>query len=170
MARLTAITVQGSRSRWNRRYDEAENSVVSVSHETPLETESRLRTVLAGADFEALPGFWAYHQYPAGQPPQPAERSLAMVRDDSGWCGLEPAHGDEPEIFGIFAVHFPAGQDNSGFVGWLATELKQHLGTGVAVLCGYNRARGGVYDYWLAPHELRDQVIEHVRRLATPDT
>ncbi|MGI5346709.1 DUF6196 family protein [Streptomyces sp. CA-250714] len=50
------------------------------------------------------------------------------------------------------AFHFPAAADNSGFVGWLASELKDQLGTGVAVLCGYNSAQGGIYDYW-SPHD-----------------
>ena len=43
--------------------------------------------------------------------------------------------------------HFPAGVDNSGFVGWLASHLKVVLGTGVLVVCGFNSQRGGVFDY-----------------------
>ena len=52
------------------------------------------------------------------------------------------------------------------FAGWLASELKDHLGTGVAVLCGYNSAKGGIYDYWLTPTQLLGEAEAHVLSLA----
>ncbi|MEU1663925.1 DUF6196 family protein [Streptomyces sparsogenes] len=140
--------------------------MVSISYETPQETRTRLRRVLAEAAFEVLAGQWAYHEYPAGPIPQPSANALALVRDEESWSVLEPARGDEAEVFGVFAFHFPAAADNSGFVGWLASELKDHLGTGVAVLCGYNSAQGGVYDYWLVPTQLLGKAEAHVRSLA----
>ncbi|WP_037895919.1 DUF6196 family protein [Streptomyces sp. NRRL S-920] len=140
--------------------------MVSISHESPHETRARLRGVLADADFEVLPGSWAYHEYPAGPVPQPSAEVLALVRDAQSWSVLEPARGGEAEVFGVFAFHFPSASDNSGFVGWLAGELKERLGTGVAVLCGYNSARGGIYDYWLVPAQLLGEAQAHVRSLA----
>jgi len=140
--------------------------MVSISHETPKETRTRLRRVLAEAAFEVLPGHWAYHEHPGGRVPQPSADALALVRDEESWSVLEPAQGDEAEVFGVFAFHFPAAADNSGFVGWLAGELKDQLGTGVAVLCGYNSAQGGIYDYWLVPAQLTDKAVAHVRSLA----
>ena len=70
------------------------------------------------------------------------------------------------ERFGVFSFHFPAGVDNSGFVGWLATHLKHRLGTGVFVICGSNRARGGIYDYWGCPRELLPDVVAVVNELS----
>ena len=140
--------------------------MVSVSHETPQETSTRLRGVLAEATFKVLSGHWAYHEYPAGPVPQLSADALALVRDEESWSVLEPAQGGEAEVFGAFAFHFPAASDNSGFVGWLASELKDHLGTGVAVLCGFNSARGGIHDYWLVPSQLLREAEAHVRALA----
>ncbi|QEV21754.1 DUF6196 family protein [Streptomyces alboniger] len=140
--------------------------MVSISHESPQETRARLRDVLADADFEVLPGTWAYHEYPAGPVPQPSAEALALVRDAQSWSVLEPARGGEAEVFGVLAFHFPSASDNSGFVGWLAGELKERLGTGVAVLCGYNSAQGGIYDYWLVPVQLLGEARAHVRSLA----
>ncbi|WP_121750963.1 DUF6196 family protein [Streptomyces sp. E2N166] len=143
--------------------------MVSISHETPQETRTRLRGVLAEAAFKVLSGHWAYHEYPAGPAPQLSADALALVRDEESWSVLEPAQGGETEVFGVFAFHFPAASDNSGFVGWLASELKDRLGTGVAVLCGYNSAQGGIYDYWLVPGQLLGEAEAHVRSLAEED-
>lgn len=55
--------------------------------------------------------------------------------------------------------------DNSGFVGWLASHLKQKLGTGVFVTCGQNSNRGGIFDYWGCPAELGPSAIEEVKKL-----
>lgn len=140
--------------------------MVNISHETPEETRVRLRGVLAEATFHVLPGHWSYHEHPAGAIPQPSADALAMVRDEECWSILEPSRGDETEVFGAFSIHFPTADDNSGFVGWLAGELKDRFGTGVAVLCGYNSAQGGIYDYWLVPAQLLDEVVAHVRSLA----
>jgi hypothetical protein len=140
--------------------------MVNISHESPEETRTRLRRVLAEAAFDLLPGHWSYHEHPAGPVPQPSTGALALVRDEESWSVLEPSRGDEMEVFGAFSFHFPAAADNSGFVGWLASELKDHLGTGVAVLCGYNSAQGGVYDYWLVPAQLLSEAAAHVRSLA----
>ncbi|MFE0800418.1 DUF6196 family protein [Streptomyces sp. NPDC058812] len=140
--------------------------MVSISYETPQDTRTRLRRVLAEATFKVLSGQWAYHEYLAVPVPQMSADALALVRDEESWSVLEPARGGEAEVFGVFAFHFPAASDNSGFVGWLAGELKDHLGTGVAVLCGYNSSKGGIYDYWLVPSQLLSEAEEHVRSLA----
>ncbi|MFC5728627.1 MULTISPECIES: DUF6196 family protein [Nocardioides] len=140
--------------------------MVTISHETPEETRLRLRRVLAEATLDVLPGRWSYHEHPAGAVPQPSVDALALVRDEECWSILEPSRGGEAEVFGAFSIHFPTADDNSGFVGWLAGELKDRFGTGVAVLCGYNSAQGGIYDYWLVPAPLLDEAVAHVRSLA----
>jgi len=141
--------------------------MVSVSKETAEQTRERLGRVLGQAEFVVLPGAWAFVESPASEPPVLDAEVLAVVRDDDSWSVLRPDEGDQSaESFGVFSFHFTEGLDNSGFVGWLATELKAELGTGVAVICGSNRERGGIYDYWCCPVDLLDDAVAVVRSLA----
>jgi hypothetical protein len=146
--------------------------VVSVSRETTEQTHARLRSVLGQAELAVLDGVWSFVETPIDQPPALDRDTLAVVRDDQTWSALRPDDGapGERERFGLVSFHFPAGLDNSGFVGWLAGELKTRLGTGVFVLCGSNAGRGGIYDYWGCPVELRDEVVTVVRALAVLPT
>ncbi|MFD1934948.1 MULTISPECIES: DUF6196 family protein [Nonomuraea] len=141
--------------------------MVSVSMETPEQTEERLRRVIARAELVVHDGVWFFEESPADRPPALTGDTLAVVRDEDSWSRLVPLSGagEGVERFGIFSFHFPAELDNSGFVGWLATHLKASLGTGVFVICGSNRARGGVYDYWGCPAELLDQAVTVVEGL-----
>ncbi len=77
--------------------------------------------------------------------------ALALVRDGDLWSQLVPADLATAEPLTLWSIHFEPGIDNSGFVGWLATLIKQHTGSGVAVICGQNTQRGGIFDYWCAP-------------------
>ncbi|MEU0501913.1 DUF6196 family protein [Nocardia sp. NPDC005998] len=141
--------------------------MVSISAETPEQTEERLSRVIARADILVHEGVWCFEESPTDQPPVLTSDTLAVVRDDQSWSRLVPltqAH-EHVEHFGVFSFHFPAELDNSGFVGWLASQLKVRLGTGVFVICGSNRARGGIYDYWGCPIHLLDEVIAVVREL-----
>jgi Family of unknown function (DUF6196) len=92
-------------------------------------------------------------------------KAIAFVRDENVWSALVPSASSKQEQFVIFSFHFPASLDNSGFVGWLASHLKEKTGTGVFVVCGQNSQRGGVFDYWGAPLSVATQVIDEVRRL-----
>ncbi|WP_406268818.1 DUF6196 family protein [Streptomyces sp. NBC_00191] len=141
--------------------------MVSVSVETAQQTEERLQRVLAEAEFVIQEGIWSFEEFPADRPPALTADALAVVRDADSWCRLVPATGDggDAERFGIFSFHFPDGADNSGFVGWLATHLKARLGTGVFVVCGSNRGRGGIYDYWGCPADLTAEAIRVVAEL-----
>ena len=137
-----------------------------VSNETPAQTHARLLTVIAAAEFRVLDGVYVFSEHPASRlPVERARNALAFVRDEDVWSVLEPARRNEPEPFGLFSFHFPPGLDNSGFVGWLATHLKGVLGTGVAVVCGSNSARGGIFDYWGVPFALREKAIAEIRSL-----
>ncbi|WP_113702588.1 DUF6196 family protein [Nonomuraea lactucae] len=141
--------------------------MVSVSMETPEQTERRLRRVIAQADLVAFDGVWCFEESPIDWPPALTDDTLAAVRDEQSWSRLvrlTQRHQDV-ERFGIFSFHFPAELDNSGFVGWLAGVLKARLGTGVFVICGSNRARGGVYDYWGCPIDLLDDALAVVEAL-----
>lgn len=144
--------------------------MVSVSREAPAETEERLGRVLGAAELRVLPGAWSFFESPPGEPPVLDDEVLAVVRDETSWSALRPsrtAEGPE-ERFGVFSFHFQPDVDNSGFVGWLASALKAELGTGVLVVCGSDRERGGVYDYWGCPEALLDDAVAVVRRLGAP--
>lgn len=145
--------------------------MVSISQETAEETHARLRTVLGQAELTVLDGVWRFVESPLDQPPALDRDTLAVVRDEQTWSALRPDDGGpgERERFGLVSFHFPAGLDNSGFVAWLAGELKARLGTGVFVVCGSNRGRGGIYDYWGCPVELVDEVVAVIHALAVPD-
>ncbi|MER5464160.1 DUF6196 family protein [Streptomyces sp. NPDC002668] len=141
--------------------------MVSVSVETAQQTEERLQRVLSEADFMVHEGLWSFEEFRADRPPALTADTLAMVRDADSWCRLVPAPSDggDAERFGIFSFHFPDATDNSGFVGWLATRLKARLGTGVFVVCGSNRGRGGIYDYWGCPADLTAEAIKVIAEL-----
>jgi hypothetical protein len=137
-----------------------------VSCETPEQTTSRLQRVLARAELRVFEAAYAFSEYPVSElPASAAVSALALVRDEQVWSALVPAELSHQERFSIFSFHFPEGVDNSGFVGWLATELKQRLGTGVFVVCGQNTGRGGIFDYWGVPLAVGEQAFSEIRRM-----
>lgn len=140
--------------------------MVDISNETADETDARLRLVIRKSQLKRYDGLFAFSEFPLDQFPAAAHpKALALVRDDEVWSQLVPYAGDESESFALFRFHFPPGIDNSGFVGWLATHLKQRFGTGVFVVCGQNSSRGGIFDYWGCPSELADEVLNEVSSL-----
>lgn len=144
--------------------------MVDISHESPDETDARLRLVIRAAKLTVFDTPYAFEEFPIDRFPAAVDpRALALVRDDAVWSQLVPAAADAPEPFFIWRFHFPAGQDNSGFVGWLATVLKRRLGTGVAVICGQNSAQGGIYDYWACPVAISEAVLTEIRALTGRD-
>ena len=137
-----------------------------ISQETPRETQDRLLRVLSEAHFRTFDAAYAFVECPLeGLTSLPAPEVLALVRDEDVWSQLKPSDDVLVERFGIFSFHFEPEADNSGFVGWLASHLKTTLGTGVFVVCGQNSARGGIFDYWGCPLELRQAVLEEIERL-----
>lgn len=138
--------------------------MVSIRKETISSTRRRLQTVIASAEFTRFDGAYAFEELGTDGLAHASQSALAIVRDEDSWSQLVPSSGSG-EQFGIFSFHFPPGLDNSGFVGWLATHLKRRLGTGLAVICGYNSARGGIYDYWCCPIELHGRVLKEVEQL-----
>jgi hypothetical protein len=140
--------------------------LVNISQETAAETESRLRRVIQDSRLEIFDGAWAFEEFPLEQFKDKANtNALALIRDSSVWSQLVPSTDKNAERFGVFCFHFPAGADNSGFVGWLATHLKRKFGTGVFVTCGQNSNDGGIFDYWGCPLELSDKIFGEVRAL-----
>lgn len=137
-----------------------------VSLETAEETAVRLRGVLAACEWRVLDGVFGYREWPCDEfPADRAVDALAFVRDEDVWSVLGPADPSEPEPLRVFSFHFPPGVDNSGFVGWLAGHLKSRLGTGVLVVCGQNRERGGIFDYWGVPLEVGTAAVAEIERL-----
>lgn len=139
-----------------------------ISHESAAQTEARLRRVIAEADLLDLALPHAFEEFDAeALPTAMRPDALALVRDGSCWSQLVPARDGAVEPVRVFRFHFPAGLDNSGFVGWLASHLKRATGSGVFVVCGQNSQRGGIYDYWGCPWEVGDAVLRAVRSLIT---
>jgi len=137
-----------------------------VSKETPSETRNRLLRVLASSEVIFYPGNFAFEEYPVNSIPHDRlTDSLALVRDSEVWSALVPARDSATEQFAVFSFHFEPGLDNSGFVGWLASHLKRHLGTGVFVICGQNSQHGGIFDYWGVPADLRHSAEAEITRL-----
>ena len=141
--------------------------MVSISHETPDQTDQRLRSVTRAATLDVLDGAFGFATFGADRFAQEAvPDALALIRDGDLWSQLVrvgPEFGGEQ--FFVFSFHFAEATDNSGFVGWLATHLKRRLGTGVFVVCGYNPDAGGVFDYWGAPWALREAVLSELSAL-----
>lgn len=143
--------------------------MVDVSVEAPEETDGRLRRVIGAADLVIQRGAWHFVEYRSGLLPELTGEELAVVHDEDSWSTLVPAGDDTAvERFGVFTFHFPPGVDNSGFVGWLASHLKQQLGTGVFVVCGSNTPRGGIYDHWGCPETQLARVVRVVQGLRAP--
>jgi Family of unknown function (DUF6196) len=139
-----------------------------ISQETSEARQARLLQVIARAHYRELEGAWIFDEFELDQFPQRvSERTVALVRDEEIWSQLIPSNDDTAEQFGVFAFHFEPNLDNSGFVGWLASHLKDKFGSGVFVICGQNSSRGGIFDYWGCPLELRDQMFQEIRRLRT---
>lgn len=135
---------------------------MDVTRETQQEAQTRLRSVLCAAEVVWLPGRYAFTETTDLEDAVLASRkALAVVRDENSWSVLSSAEKESAETFSIFTCHFAANLPNSGFVGWLASEIKSELGSGVFVVCGHNQKRGGIFDYWGVP----EWVAPDVRRL-----
>jgi hypothetical protein len=125
---------------------------MDISRETPTQTNARLLRVIAAAEVTHYDEPYVFVETPRGSSPPIGETTLALIRDDEVWSSLQPARqGTNGEHFALMRFQFPGGLDNSGFVGWLASELKRRLGTGILVVCGQNSGRGGIFDYWGCP-------------------
>lgn len=130
-----------------------------VSKETPEQTQKRLLKVISQAEFKALEGNYTFEEFALLElSARMRNDALALVRDETQWSQLVPARDASRERCKLFRFHFAQDLDNSGFVGWLATHLKNKLGTGVFVVCGQNSRRGGIFDYLGCPVELGSDV------------
>jgi hypothetical protein len=123
--------------------------MISISHERQVESERRLRRVISAASVRHLEGAWSFRRFSGAVPAD----ALSAIRDDEGWCALVSG-----EDYGITMTTFSPSIENSGFVGWLSTTIKQRLGSGVFVICGDNPERGGIFDYLGYPIEIAGDV------------
>ncbi|RCS24589.1 hypothetical protein DUT91_09635 [Phyllobacterium salinisoli] len=140
--------------------------MVNISTETPEQTQARLRRVITRCDLKVYDGTYAFDEFSHAEFAQRARQdALALVRDDEIWSQLVPCTDEGAELFAIWRFHFTEGDDNSGFVGWLANHLKETFGTGVFVVCGQNSRRAGIFDYWGCPAILGVSVLSEVREL-----
>lgn len=141
---------------------------VYVSRESLEQTDTRLRRVIGRAEMVRHPGAYTFYEFPLNEfPVEHAPTALAFVRDENVWSVLETADRAPVtcERFALFSFHFEENYDNSGFVGWLASQIKKETGAGVFVVCGQNHRRGGIFDYWGIAFELADRFAECVNKL-----
>ena len=137
-----------------------------ISNETTEQTDRRLLKVIAESNFEIFEGYYVFDEFPLQDfYVNFRDDALAYVRDKEVWSQLVPSKDKTKELFTLISFHFKPNFDNSGFVGWLATHLKQKLGTGVFVVCGQNSNNGGIFDYWGCPCEIGDKFIEEILSL-----
>lgn len=156
---------RGYRHRSERGYERG-LEIMDISIESVEETDARLRRVIGRAELNVFEEPYGFEEFPLHDFSDRVKGdALALVHDDEVWSQLVPISGRSAQAFTVFCFHFPAGVDNSGFIGWLATHLKSRFGTGVFVLCGHNSGRGGIFDYWGCPEELRSDVTNELRAL-----
>ena len=140
--------------------------MVGISYETREATHLRLSAVIQDASLNIYPDSYHFREFHGGEFQNAMDpQALAIVRDGELWSQLVSTRQNDGETFAVFSFHFPEARDNSGFVGWLASHLKDRLGTGVFVICGYNSARGGVFDYWGCPAVLADELFAELHAL-----
>jgi hypothetical protein len=141
--------------------------MVDISIETPDQTNARLERVIRQSRLTIYDQAYAFEEFTLSDFAAKANpEALALVRDDHVWSQLvQRDHGSE--TFALWRFHFPKNADNSGFVGWLATRLKNRFGTGVFVVCGQNSNDGGIFDYWGCPWRLRKEVIGEIQNLVS---
>ncbi len=140
--------------------------MVDISFESREAAEARLLRVIRQATLDVHDGLYGFEEFAAADFARSARPdALALVRDGDRWSQFVPSADDGRETFAVWSFHFPPDINNSGFVGWLASRLKDRFGTGVVVICGHNAARGGVFDYWGCPAAIRDDVLAEVAGL-----
>ena len=149
--------------------------MVDISKETAEQTHDRLSRVIRESRLTVFHRAYVFEEFSLTDFERRVDpMALAIVRDDEVWSQLVEVSEMTPnhefvEAFCLWRFHFPACADNSGFVGWLASHLKNRFGTGIFVICGHNCRNGGIFDYWGGPLELRDELIGEVRRLTGQD-
>jgi hypothetical protein len=141
--------------------------MVHVSVEVPAHSEARLRAVMRRSTVSWLPGTWVFRDGPEAATADTLTTAIAKVADEGRVSALVPGVSDTEEVFTVFRVVLPAGVDDSGFVGWLASTIKAATGSGLFVVCGYDEQRGGIYDYYGVPQGVAGQVRHVVAALSS---
>ena len=123
--------------------------------ETGSAIQARLLQAMGHADYEVLPGHYAFERLAAGD--KPRDDALTCVRDGETWSQLVPVEAvTDGMVFRIFAFHFDPRYDAAGFVGWLHAHLARATGVGHIVV---------MLDYWGCPAEDADRVLAEIERL-----
>lgn len=144
-----------------------------MGSETQEQAAARLLKVIANAENQVLPGFYAFEAMPDGLVQARAE-ALACVRDGEFWSQLIPVShpGKVKDLFKIFQFRFNPEFDATGFVGWLHPHLARTTGAASIVICGKDRrggefghGRGNIFDYWGCPADRAGEVLAEVQSL-----
>lgn len=82
--------------------------MVDISRETPLQIETRLRSVIERAKVQIFSELYQFEEFPAADFGDRFDgRALALVRDGELWSQLVPFQDEGGEAFGLFGFHFP---------------------------------------------------------------
>jgi hypothetical protein len=140
--------------------------------ETARQAEARLLRVIAQARFDVLPDDYVWEPMNAGEPP--AATAIGCVRDGHAWHQFVAAPAGAPgRRYRVVSFHFGEQTDASGFVAWLAGQLKRRAGTGSVVICGKDRRDStelfrtcqGVFDYWCCSVDRGDRLVAVIQAL-----
>lgn len=141
---------------------------MDVTPETSTETQHRLLRVMAHARVDVLSLQYMFVEFHISQfPAHLSTTALAFVKDNVVWSALVPVEASTPpnDSYLVVGFHFAADIPNGGFIGWLASEFKRQLGTGVFVVCGQNSADGGVFDYWGIPVSVAAEALKMITKM-----
>ncbi|MEB3245755.1 MAG: DUF6196 family protein [Vampirovibrionales bacterium] len=126
------------------------STTVYISKETATQTEARLKALLPKVAFQWLD---SPHQYDTQMQPLAQNQALAQLVTPSGALeALQPCDATQSDALAIALLTFPSGHDNSGFVGWFASQLKKATGSGLVVISGAH------HDYFGFPWQAKDAI------------
>jgi len=142
--------------------------MINISDETAIATKIRLARLMPSVVVRRLPARFAFSE--DAEPVNWAAGDLAVIRGEDGRSVVRPAADDAPadNTLDAFEIRFSTPSDNSGFIGYLASRLKEMTGAGSVVLCGAEQGR--IFDYYLVPTPvaaLAGRYLDHLTR-ATP--
>jgi hypothetical protein len=139
---------------------------MNIENEKPEQTHERLLKVIADSEFKIFHDTYVFDEFPINEFPNRADLSaIAYVRDESVWSQIVPSTDSSKQLWKTIRFRFKKNSKTIGFIAWLSGYLKEKLGVGLCVICGWNSDIAGVYDYWLCPVESSKLVIEEIHNL-----
>jgi hypothetical protein len=109
--------------------------MTTVKIETNSKLIERLYYVLKQSEFVEFDELYYFKQFE--ETPNLENNALSYIRNGNYWTGLIEAEDDRTENYKIFCFKVNTTSNNSGFLGWMATEIKKKLGISIIVFCSH---------------------------------